>query len=309
MAPRSKSSPQSVALHRGLGARVLSAVFRPKQLLLLAVAVLGVVLIPTLLRSLPDLRDRPEYRLKAMDIVVSDLPLWVPQDLVERAVRSAGLAGELSVMDANVVEEVAEAFRLQPWVARVDAVVKSVPARIEVELTFRRPVAMVQVENGMYPVDGEGILLPPTDFSVADTQQFPLIMNVRSTPQGPAGTNWGDAAVLGAASLAEQLSSEWNDLRLDAIWVTPHSNENANIDDLTFELISPGGSHILWGRFPDTKHPGELTVEQKIGRLRKVLSERGSFDSPNGPYEIDIRHWLEISITQLSATERIGSRR
>ena len=68
-----------------------------------------------------------------------------------------------------------------------------------------------------------------------------------------------------------------------------------DIDDLQFELLTRNGSRILWGRAPGTNHPGELTVEQKIGRLKKYQSDFGGFDQPHGPYEIDIRHWREIS--------------
>ena len=52
---------------------------------------------------------------------------------------------------------------------------------------------------------------------------------------------------------------------------------------------------VVWGRAPGSGHPGELTAVQKIGRLRKYLDEFGGYAQPRGPYEIDIRHWQEIT--------------
>jgi hypothetical protein len=277
--------------------------FRPKRLFILALVLAFAVGLRVLKERLPQFIDRPEYRMKSTDIRIVDLPRWVPPDVVEQAASNAGLPVELSVLDDDVVEDVAAAFQLHPWVARVNRVSKFVPARIEVDLTFRRPVAMVQVKSGMYPIDVEGIRLPPADFSVADTKRFLVITNVRSTPQGPVGTSWGDPAVIGAARLAEVLGQKRKDFELVGIQVVAPDSERENAEH-SFELITRGGSHIVWGRSPRSNHPGELTVEQKVGRLEQYLNDFGTFDGPQGPYEIDIRHWKEISRRPLATAQR-----
>jgi hypothetical protein len=200
-------------------------------------------------------------------------------------------------------------------VAEVISVRKSIrpsrlagPARLEVELSYRQPVAMVEVKLGMYPVDALGTLLPPADFSVADTKRYPVIRNVSSTPQGPAGTHWGDECVVAAARLAAILGPHWKRFDLEAIRAPRREQAKVEPDDLVFELATQGGSTILWGRAPGTDHPGELSPEQKIGRLEKYLADFGSFDQPHGPYEIDIRHWQEISRRPLAA-QTVPSRR
>jgi hypothetical protein len=52
---------------------------------------------------------------------------------------------------------------------------------------------------------------------------------------------------------------------------------------------------VVWGRPPGNDHPGELEATQKIRRLEKYLADYGDYGQPNGPYEIDIRHWQEIT--------------
>ena len=71
-------------------------------------------------------------------------------------------------------------------------------------------------------------------------------------------------------------------------------------DEAIYELRTVGGSHIIWGRAPDSDHPGELTYQQKIGRLEDYATRNGGFSDEHGPYEIDIRHWHEISRQPLS---------
>lgn len=274
--------------------------FQPRVLLLMAAIVLATVLVPIVGKRLPDLRGRDEYVLSTADIVITPTPRWVRSDLVRQVIERAGLPETMSVLDDRLTVEIAEAFRLHPWVKEVVRVRKSLPARVEVELVYRQPVAMVQVKPGLYPVDAEAVLLPPADFSVPEAKRFPRIENVRTTPQGPAGTSWGDVGVLGAARLAELLAPHWETFGLAAIRVPRRTSANTTLDELTFELFTEGGSRIVWGRAPGTDHPGEPTSAQKIGRLKQYLSDFGTFDQPHGPYEIDIRHWQEISRRPLS---------
>jgi hypothetical protein len=46
-----------------------------------------------------------------------------------------------------------------------------------------------------------------------------------------------------------------------------------------------------------------LTSSQKLARLEKYVAEFGAFDRPTGPYEIDIRHWQEITRRPLRPVE------
>ena len=284
--------------------------FRPRMLVLLAIGVTSTFVLPTVVSLLPNLSGRKQYRMEVSKIEITpDAPRWVPDDLLRQVTERAGLPDSVSLLEDGLVEEIAEAFRLHPWVAEVVSVRKSTPARILVELEYRKPAAMVRMKRGMYPVDSEGTLLPPADFSVSEAQRYPIIRNVQSTPQGPAGMNWGDAGVVGAARLAEVLAPCWRKFHLQAIHVPRPVSPNTTLDDMMFELITAGGSRIIWGRAPGSSHPGELSPEKKIGRLEKYWTDFGGFDHPHGPYAIDIRHWQEISRRPLSAARRGPTRR
>lgn len=264
------------------------------MLLVLSIGVTTVLFWPRIRNSLPDLSQRDEYRVRMADIEIGERPHWVPHDLVAQVIERSKLPAEMSLLDESLTRKVAEAFRRHPWVTGV-RVRKSVPGRVEVDLTYRQPVAMVRVKSGLYPVDAESVLLPPGDFAAAEVRQYPVIDGVESTPQGPAGTQWGDVAVEGAAQLAAVLEPHWEEFGLAAIEVPRRKKAHVSSEEIVFGLLTPGGSRIVWGRAPQSGHPGELSAKKKIGRLEEYLRRYGNFDGPHGPYEIDIRHWQEIS--------------
>lgn len=275
---------------------LLYRIFQPATLMLLACAAGSAVLTPWILRQLPDLNARPEYRLpfQAIEFAATP-PAAVPGDLLRQVQRRAEFPDEVSILDPKLAKRLAEEFRQHPWVESVREVRLTYPPRIVVDLQFRRAVALVSTKSGFYPIDAESVLLPPNDFSAQSTDRYPVVKNVQSSPSGPAGVRWGDPVVLAAARLADTLTTDWPDLQLTAIVAPKPSEGDIDPAEMLFELSAKGGSKILWGRAPGSGHPGELTAVQKIGRMHKYLQEFGGFDQPRGPYEIDIRHWQEIS--------------
>ena len=275
--------------------------FRPRQLAITAVSALLLLLIPIAVRQMPGLNRRPEYQITAELVTISPPPRWIPPDLTQQVFERAGLAASESLQDPSLSERIAAAFHTHPWVDRVVSVRKSFPARVHVELVYREPVAMVRGIDGHYPVDRLGVLLPARDFSDSDVERYPLIEQVASVPMGNLGESWGDPAVGGAAELAVILSksqdggeSWWNRLDLSAILVPRRVALADAADELEFRIRTSGGSEILWGRRPSSKHPGELTVDQKLQRLADFGRDFGGFDDQHGPYQIDIRPWQGI---------------
>ncbi len=279
--------------------------FQPWWLAGIALMCGAIILGPRIIRSLPEISNRPEYRLRASNIRVTEIPQWVPRDLVEQVAAQAGLKPTRSVLDEQLTSDLANAFRQHPWVEKVVKVSKKVPAQVDVELVYRRPVAMVEVPTGLLPVDGSGVVLPPTAFTPEDAQRYPLITLPKTSPQGAVGKSWGDPQVESAAKLAAVLLPHWQDFQLTAIEIPSGIDLRAPLEELVFQLQTQGGSRIVWGRAPGVLYPLELSADQKIGRLEECLSRFGGFDQPDGPYEIDIRHFQEITRVRLTATKEL----
>jgi hypothetical protein len=260
------------------------------------------VLAAVSVKRLPDLNGRDEYRFRTASIRITPPPAWIPGDFIGQAMKRGGLPDEVSLLDAELTAQVAAAFAAHPWVAEVVSVRKS-SAGLDVELRYRKPAALVQVKAGLYPIDANGVLLPPEDFAAGDVSQYPVIQNVQSVPTGPAGGDWGDEAISGAARLAEALAPHWKQFGLQSIRVPTLTTATVSADALVYDLLTTGGTRIVWGRAPGSGHPGELSTEQKIGRLQQYLADFQSFEHPRGPYEIDIRHWQEITRRPLEGRE------
>jgi hypothetical protein len=322
---RKTTEPEPPAPDRPL-LRMRRVLYRPKVLLGVAALLVATAVVPQFVKSLPDPAERQEYRFETAKIEIAPPPRDVPPDIVDQVLKRARVPETVSLLDDDLTEKLAKAFASHPWVAEVVSVRKSFPPRVQVQLKYRRPVAMVATAGGMYPIDAAAVLLPPEDFSMADTKRYPLLRGVQTKPQGPAGVRWGDVVVEQGAKLAVVLQPHWKALQLDAIVVpesesggrkaeggggtderradtTHHSplTTHSSPDSLKFVLTTTGGSRILWGRAPGSSYPGELSAEKKIARLKKYLTDFGGFDQPQGPYEIDIRHWQEITRRPLSA--------
>jgi hypothetical protein len=267
----------------------------------------------------PLLRDRPEYQATLADLWITQPPPWVQHDMLREVQEQAALPHTFSLLDGDLAARLADAFGKHPWVERVEQVRIRRGGAIAVQLRYRRPVAMVQTPGHLLPVDAHGTLLPAEDFTADEASQFPLIRGVQSSPLCPVGGTWDDPLVVGGAKIAEVLLPHWMKLDLQAVegvfWSaapTPAEEgalEETPLDSLaeerkesaaeasngTFYLLSRGGTRVVWGRPPDSDNPGEIPASDKIARLQKYVADYGSLDSPNGPYELDIRHWKDLS--------------
>lgn len=273
-------------------------VFRPMPLTIAAVLSTVWLCWPMVQQKLPTLDDREEYRIGVDQIVISPAPRWVPVDLVQRVFARADFGDSLSLQDPMVSEKIALAFHTHPWIEQLKRVRKSFPAKITVDVVYREPVAMVQVVGGGYlPIDKFGHLLPDEDFSPADIDRYPIIANVTSIPIR-RGESWGDAAVVGAAELAAVLTKKndgeqswWRALELKAILAPQQVAIGKDAANLQYRLVTAGGSQILWGRSPATRHPAELKVGQKLERMAEYHRSYNGFDAAPAPVVIDIRDW------------------
>ncbi len=293
--------------------RLLTSIWRPIPLLMAAVALSALMFWPEIERHLPDLRSRAEYQLSWSDITTTPAGRWVPPDLVSQIQKRSGLPDPLPVLDDGLVEKLAVAFAQHPWVAEVTSVAKTGPQSVKVQMSYRTPVLMVRTKLGLYPVDRDGILLPPSDFAAADAERFPIVTQVRSVPVGPAGDPWGDEAVLGAARLAEALindqerSPAWETFGMAAITILGPERPAQALEEVTLGLTIHNGSEVVWGRPPgaDLLEP---SVEQKLMRLDKFLPKFGEPEWSTNRDHLGVWQWDVVDKVEISRDAWGGAR-
>lgn len=232
-----------------------------------------------------------DYRLTADNLEVTPQPPWIRTDIRAEVLRSAGIDRGQSILDAELAKRVYDAFRLHPWVERVDRVAKRYPARIQVDLVYRRPVCVVELASGQYLVDAQGVVLPSGDFAPNEAANYPRLLGIQSSPQGEVGGPWGDPAVGGGARLAAFLAESWRPLGLDRMLPLAAQPSTSSADDgadapSEFELVTAGRTRIFWGAAPSGKD--DPTAAAKLLWLKKQVAQDGPLDG-RGPREIDLR--------------------
>jgi hypothetical protein len=248
----------------------------------------------------PKIVALPEYQIGIEQVEITPQPAWIHADVRGEVFSDARLDGMLSLMDDDLVDRIKNAFAQHPWVARVARVAKRYPSSVQVELVYRRPLCMVEVPGGVYAVDADGVLLPSKDFSGNEATRYPRLARVDREPIVPAGRIWNDTRVLGGAKIADALGPVWDSMRLAYILPLPDEptvggGPGHRASEPVFMLLTRvdathAGTQIRWGYAPDAKIPGELSADEKVGRLKQYVSEHDSLDLPTGkPQQLDVR--------------------
>jgi hypothetical protein len=265
------------------------------------------------------------YQVTPDSIRLSDPPPWIHADIAEEVLQQMNLGGPPSILDDDLCERLAKAFALHPWIAKVSRVEKRFPARVLIDVVYRRPVCMVEVppaageipndeadagtagseinarRGGLFPVDAAGVLLPTADFSRAEARRYPRLSGIHSLPIGPAGTPWGDARVQGGAQIAAVLLDDWTRLRLQRIVPSELPAPGGSSEDYCYEIFARNGTRILWGQRPASQLGGELSAAEKLARLRQYLGDPNRPRPEGVQLDIDIRYPAGVTTSPRTA--------
>lgn len=241
-----------------------------------------------------EVAESPRYVVGEV-LLTPAAPAWIKADVKTEALRDAG-PGPLRLLDPDLGERLATALAAHPWIARVIRIRKEYgdPPRVIAAVEYRRPAAMVEViqngQPGLLPVDGDGVLLPPADFSPNEAKEY-LRITVASLPGGPVGGPWGDARVTGAAGIAAAWGDRWRAVeayRIEAVRRAPGAAEED--EPPVFTLFTRGGRKVLWGHAVGSESLGEPKAEEKIARLEAYVQEAGRLDATTAGPDLDLRN-------------------
>ena len=235
-----------------------------------------------------------DYVLSGAAIDVTLQPEWIHSDVQAEVVQAAGLDG-LSLRDPQLVERVRQAFALHGWIARVKEVRKHYPARVQVDVEYRRPVAMVEAawrgQPSLYFIDEQSVLLPKEDATQLPKDREEEYKNYIRINAGDvsaagriAGQPWGGARVAGAARLAALGRDQWRKLGVYRIVVS---------DDVSgqplYELETTTAARVLWGHAPGAEVSGEAEPAAKWAYLTRLVAQHGPLDQPAARHRFDLR--------------------
>jgi hypothetical protein len=210
-------------------------------------------------------------RLDPASVVITPTPEYIRADVAAEVFRTHQLE-RTSLLSRMATAVVGEAFKTHPWVEEVLRVEKSTEG-VAVQLRYRKPVASVRVKSlhpeierdGLFFIDGNGVLLPTEDFGEQDIRRYLQILIPETYPAG-IGAPYGDDRVMAAARIAKLLVDDRESLDLAAIEL---QNPRRTFDESwIFALVRSDGSRIVWGSPPGEEPEGEPSAESKLRMIR-----------------------------------------
>jgi hypothetical protein len=262
-------------------------------------------------RLSPSIAQSAQYRLAAENIRITPPPPWIRSDIKGQALRDAGLTDGLTLLDDcnTFSRRIKDAFEFHPWVASVEQITRRLPSGLDVVLKYRKPVAAVESSDThgivYLPIDELAIRLPESDFTDAELRYLPRISGAAGRPL--VGDTWVDARVAGGAQLAAALADVWQQLRLVEILVHHESNSRNGPAPCAFEVITSGGTKIVWGAAPGQEAAAhESSAGEKRKRLLEYAAQHGRLDSIDGPAVLDVR--TELIVQPRTAREPAADR-
>lgn len=249
-----------------------------------------------------DICDQEIYTVKESDFCVWNPPIWVSDRFVAEALElraPEARTEKLSSLDPNLVDNLLIAFESHPWVEKVESIEVRFPARVDVKLKYKEPVATIDptpsvaIElsdsttpafnddrqdgqnggdresdgeqfEGKYVVDANGYRLPDEYFrnNPSAYREFPIVLGIRSTPVSGFG-QCGDPLVVEAAAFASFLTERkiFEKLGVDRIVVAKEKGETKGV----YRLKTVGGVSVFWGRFASDADLKSASFKAKNG--------------------------------------------
>jgi hypothetical protein len=196
-----------------------------------------------------------------------------------------------SLLATDLVPAAARAFEQIPWVEYVNSIEK-VPAGLKVNLTYRTPVAVIDVrETPQFTIDKFGFVIDESvvDQDVRKTLLRIAVPHLNRSRIPETWQRWEDNRIRGAASIAAFLKGQNREFGL--YWIVSFQIDGTSDSaEQLFELWPAShGAKLIWGMPSETASQYEVSPEQKISAIREFVLKSGPLDAQTGNKKIDVR--------------------
>jgi len=240
---------------------------------------------------------RPEFRVAPSEISRTSCPSFVRSAAMLKEMK-AQLSFEpsgLSIFKRDLAYRVQQELRAVPWVLDVRRVARRLPNKLVLDIIFRKPAGVVEMDGGRYLVCMDGFWLPgelyapPPEWAKEDT---PVIYDQRLHGKPPWGRSWDGPSIKVGARLTQFLREGglFKRLNLQCIDVSNVGRPDA---ETQIVLRTETGVVIRWGNADSYKgikglrwSPLSRTDSQK---LRMLLAKLGDYHGLQGMEYIDLR--------------------
>ncbi len=247
------------------------------------------------------IRDRPEFALSPSGFTSLRGPRCVRHDVMMEELRrelSVVLEGA-TVFDKDLCYRVQRELRASPWVLDVESVRRLLPNKLQVEVIFREPAALLELGAGRHMVDRDGYCLPDSLYRRPASLQgvrTPVIVNRALSGPPPRRRRWHVSLAVGAR-LCEFLLQEglFDELPVSRIDVTNVGRGGSQPDIV---LLTEDGVAIKWGRSDAYAYlkdlPGAAPANSDRQKLQMLRSKLADYPALKGLEYIDLQFNAKI---------------
>src|SRR5687768_4007855 len=246
-------------------------------------------------------------------VVLKNRPVWMSEILAEQITRLARPAVAHSAFDHQMLVDVTNALRGNPWIRKVRSVRraygKAPGDTLEIDCDYRAPVALVHWGDYFWLVDGDGVKLPE-QFTA---KQVPRIIvgqdrriNIRviegvKQPPPESGRKWtGDDLASGLDMVKLLFGRPF----VEEVIAVNVANFDGRVDqkEAQLVLVTKYGTEVRWGDPVAARNSFEVTPAQKLENMRRVVEMTKRIDG--NKRWIDVR-FLDDAVT-FPSTEATG---
>ena len=234
------------------------------------------------------------YQLTSDNLQITPQPSWTSPDLRSMIVGDQRQQDyqPRSIMDTDLVPDLANALNSVGWIENIDKIQKSRHG-LDVQLTFRQPVGMVEINSMTMPkssvkdlkpvnlhIDRQGVLMDGPLSEQPGDHLLISIGNPQYMDQLLPWSRWQDARVQGAAKIGEAFQGRWKQLGFYRL-TTFRSRASATDQRIPFQLWTEPGRkyrvHLIWGNPPGEEMANEASAVQKILAIEQYVQANGPF--------------------------------
>ena len=220
-----------------------------------------------------ELRDMANYRVDSLPVDLS--AKWRKQlDQVLSA------QGEVPLLDPNALSVARAAINQLPWIDPLSVqVALHLPDGIRVEFQPRRPLAMVRWQGQNHAVSAKGFIIPAGLPSKA-LAQMPLILLEDDASLPKPGKRIADPLVQSALLAHDEFRAIKKNFNLDLVAIERmpgYPRQSPGVAP-ALAFVTRDGKRILWGRSIYAADPLALSIDQKVRRLKIVMTDYPNLD-------------------------------
>lgn len=274
----------------------------------LALVAGAIAFLPRATGLVPD-RDRP-FLVDPAWLAVESGPAWFSGAVVDAMARDlAELTPTQLRDDAEVAALIDAVAHGNGWIRRVERVAKRYPNQLELDVSLRDPVALVESDDGLVLIDAECVIVAPaaTSGEYLARRPLPLVHLATRLRHATPGRVVRDPALEHGLQVALEIAPYREDLErrglaLDVIDVT--AKERSGGHSLTdVEIYTRDGLVLEWGRArahpdfgalepdPDAKVRGLLRVAARYPELAGIARVRLQFEDPSVSFHEPLAAW------------------